>query len=341
MYVAGAFSGFFQAFQWPAYSAAISVMVPKAQYSRAAGMMSLAEWGSGIFAPVLAGALIGTIGIGAILWIDIATFVFAVSALLVIYVPPAPRSVEGEHARGNLLQESLYGFKYILARPSLLGLQLVFFFGNLMATIGGTLLAPMILARTDNNAQLLGLVESVGAAGGIAGSLLISAWGGPKQRVNGVIWGWFFSGLLGQTLFGLNYGLPLWIVAAFCASFFGPVINSSNQAIWQSKVQPDLQGRVFSVRRMIAQITAPIAMLIAGPLADQLAEPAMRNPASALATIFSPITGVGPGAGMSLIMLFSGVCILVIALVTLTVPAIRQAEALLLDHDQFPEDQSA
>ncbi|HMN60842.1 MAG TPA: MFS transporter, partial [Anaerolinea sp.] len=59
MYVAGAFSGFFQAFQWPAYSSAISVMVPKTQYTRAAGMMSLAEWGSGIFAPVLAGALIG------------------------------------------------------------------------------------------------------------------------------------------------------------------------------------------------------------------------------------------------------------------------------------------
>ena len=83
MYVAGAFSGFFQAFQWPAYSSAISVMVPKAQYTRAAGMMSLAEWGSGIFAPVLAGALIGLIGIGPILWIDIATFIFAITALLI------------------------------------------------------------------------------------------------------------------------------------------------------------------------------------------------------------------------------------------------------------------
>jgi DHA3 family macrolide efflux protein-like MFS transporter len=187
MYVAGAFSGLFQAFQWPAYSAAISVMVPKAQYSRAAGMMSLAEWGSGIFAPVLAGMLIGLIGIANILLIDIATFIFAILALIVIYVPPVPASAEGEQSRSSIWKESLFGFKFIWSRPSLFGLQLIFFFGNLMSTLAGALMAPMILARTSNNAQLLGLVQSVGSAGGILGALIISAWGGPKRRVSGVI----------------------------------------------------------------------------------------------------------------------------------------------------------
>ena len=245
MYVAGAFSGIFQAFQWPAYSAAISVMVPKEQYARAAGMMSLAEWGSGIFAPVLAGALVGLIGIGNILLIDIATFMFAVGVLLIIYIPPVPVSHEGKESRGSLWKESLFGFKYIWSRPSLFGLQLIFFFGNMMSSLAGVLLSPMILARTGDNAQLLGLVMSVGSAGGIAGSLLMTAWGGPKKRVNGVIFGWMLGGMLGQFMFGLKFGVPIWMVSAFFFSFFGPVINSSNQAIWQSKVPPDLQGRVF------------------------------------------------------------------------------------------------
>ncbi|MCB9008590.1 MAG: MFS transporter, partial [Ardenticatenaceae bacterium] len=55
LYITAAISGTFQTFQWPAYSAAISTMLPKKQYARANGMISLAESGSGIFAPVMAG----------------------------------------------------------------------------------------------------------------------------------------------------------------------------------------------------------------------------------------------------------------------------------------------
>ncbi|MBI4928738.1 MAG: MFS transporter [Anaerolineae bacterium] len=337
MYVAGAISGLFQAFQWPAYSAAISVMVPKEQYARSAGMMSLAEWGSGIFAPVLAGTFIGLIGISSILIIDIVTFVLAVLALIIIKLPPIPVSEEGKKSRGNIWQESLYGFRYILARPALLGLQMIFFFGNLMATISGTLSTPMILARTGDNAQILGLVQTLGSAGGIAGSLIISAWGGPKRRIHGVVFGWLLSGLLGQFLFGFNFGIPGWLIANFFCLFFGPIINSSNQAIWQSKVPPDLQGRVFSVRRMIAQITAPVAMLVAGPLADRVFEPAMRVDTSALSRIFGGITGVGPGAGMAAIMSISGVMIVFISFFLYINPMIRNVETSLPDHDMIPQ----
>lgn len=333
MYTAGAFSGLFQAFQWPAYSAAISVMVPKDQYSRAAGMMSLAEWGSGIFAPVLAGMLIGLIGIANILLIDIATFIIAITLLMVIYIPPVPKSEEGEKSRSGLWQESLFGFKYIWSRPSLFNLQLLFFFGNLMSSLGGSLTAPMILARTDNNAQLLGLIQSFGSAGGILGALLITSWGGPKRRIKGVIFGWLLSGLFGQMLFGTHFGVPVWMAASFGFSFFGPMINSANQAIWQSKIPPDIQGRVFSVRRLIAQIAAPLAMLMAGPLADQVFEPAMRDPASPLAATFGLIAGTGIGSGMGLIMIFSGVAIVAIAIIAYLAPSIRNVETILPDHD--------
>ena len=54
LYVTGAFTGFFQAFQFPAYSAAATMIVSKDQYTKASGMLSMAEFGSNIFAPVLA-----------------------------------------------------------------------------------------------------------------------------------------------------------------------------------------------------------------------------------------------------------------------------------------------
>ena len=148
LFITNAINGAFQAFQWPAYSAAISMMIPKHQYGRASGLMGLAENGSGIFAPLMAGTMLGIIGLEGILLIDIFTFIFAVGTLLFIHVPQPPRTVEGQEGQGSLLRESVYGFQYILRRRGLLGLQLVFLFGNFVASLAFTTLAAMILFRT-------------------------------------------------------------------------------------------------------------------------------------------------------------------------------------------------
>lgn len=335
LYVAGAFSGIFGAFQWPAYSAAISVMIPKAQYARAQGMMSVADSGSGILAPLMAGFLIAVIGIEGIMLIDVTTFVFAVGALLIVFIPQPPTTEEGLKGRGNLLQEAAYGFRYILQRPSLLGMQLVFFAGNLMASLGFTLLAPMILARSGNSAAMLGSVESAGAIGGVVGGVLLSVWGGPRRRVHGVLLGHAIAGL-GQLALGL--GFPYWYVGIVLGSLVIPVINGSNQAIWQAKVAPDVQGRVFSVRRLIAQITAPVSMLIAGPLADRVFEPALM-PGGKLAGAFGWLVGTGPGSGMSLIVLGSGLLVVLVGLLPYGIYVVRNVETMLPDHDAIASPQ--
>jgi MFS family permease len=185
LFITSAIQGVFQAFQWPAYSAAISTMIPKEHYGRANGMMSLAESGSNIFAPILAGALLGIIGFSGILIIDIVTFVIAVGALLFIFVPQPKITVEGSQAKGSLLKEATFGFKYILKRPPLLALQLMFMSGNFLIGVPIAVAAAMILANTGNNAKALAFVNSAGAVGGVVGGLVMSAWGGPKRRVHG------------------------------------------------------------------------------------------------------------------------------------------------------------
>ncbi len=135
MYVASVIYGLGMSFQWPAYSAAISTMVPKEQYGRANGMMSLIEAGPGVLAPMLAGALLPFIGLTGILTIDVVTFLFAIGALLIVYIPQPQKTEEGAQGEGSMWKEAAYGFKYIFARPSLLGLQLIFFAGNLFSGI--------------------------------------------------------------------------------------------------------------------------------------------------------------------------------------------------------------
>ncbi len=340
IYLASAVAGLGTTFQWPAYSAAISVMIPKAQYGRANGMMSLIESGPGVFSPFLAGALIPLIEVGGILVLDAVTFVLAIVALAIVFVPQPARSAEGQESKAGFFQEAAYGFKYIFARPSLLGLQLVFFFGNLFSGIGGAVLAPMILARTSQNTIALGSVESAASAGMVLGGIAMSAWGGFRRRVHGVLLGWMLTSLGVDIVFGLGRGLGIWLPAVFLGAMFSPLVNASNQAIWQAKVAPDLQGRVFSARRLIAWFANPISPIIGGTLADRLLEPAMRTPSSGLASLFGPLFGTGPGTGMSLLISLCGVMCILVAVTGYFVPAIRRADSMLPDHDEAPAAQA-
>lgn len=335
LYITGAFQGFFQTFQWPAYSAAITTMLSKEQYGRANGMMSLAESASGIFSPLLAGALLSVVGLAGILTIDIISFVFAIGGLLFVAIPRPEITEEGRQGQGSIWKEAAYGFRYILARPSLLGLQIVFLLGNFFISIPFAILAPMILASTGNNELIFGSVSSTGAIGGVLGGVVMSAWGGPKRRVHGVLAGWAVSSLLGVVLMGLGRGLPVWAVASFFGAFFVPIINGSNQAIWQAKVAPDVQGRVFSIRRLIAWFVNPAAMLIAGPLADFVMEPAMQ-PGGALSDTYSDLVGTRPGAGMSLMFVFAGLVAMCVGIGGYLFPVVRNAEIILPDHDAAP-----
>jgi MFS family permease len=334
MYIAMILFGIGNTFQWPAYSAAISTMVPKDQLGRANGLMSLMEAGPGVIAPLLAGALLPIIKLSGLLAIDVLTFFFAIGALAIVFVPQPDKTVEGQQAEGSIWKEAAFGFKYIFARPSLLGLQMVFFFGNLFSGIGGTVVAPMILARTNSDSLIYGSVQTAGAVGAIAGGIIMSAWGGFKRRVHGVLAGWIFTGIVGFTLFGLGRGFIVWAIATALGAFVSPLINGSNQAIWQSKVASDLQGRVFSARRLIAWFTQPIAPIIGGVMADYWLEPAMTS-GGAFASIFSPIVGAETGSGMSLLLVFCGIAASAAGLIGYFVPAIRNAEDLLPDHDQI------
>ncbi len=339
LYVAAIFQGLGNSFQWPAYSAAISTMIPKEQYGRANGMMSLMEMGPGVFAPMVAGALLPIMGLTGILSIDVVTFILAILVLAFIHVPQPRRTTEGAQADGNILQEAVFGFRYIFSRPSLLGLQMVFFFGNLCAGIAFTVLAPMVLLRTGNDSVRLGIVQSAGAIGGVVGGVAMSAWGGFKRRVHGVLAGWIVSSIF-FALVGLTTWIPLWIGALSLSALFGPLINGSNQAIWQAKVPPDMQGRVFSARRLIAWLTNPISPIIAGTLADYVLEPAMRT-SSGWSSLFGWLVPPGPGAGMSLLIFFGGLGGILAGLIGYFIQPIRDAEDILPDYDAVPIAETA
>ena len=333
LYITGAFTGAFSAFQFPAYSAAVSTMLPKEQYGRASGMISLAEAASGIIAPIAAGILLGVVGIGGIMAFDIITFIVAIGTLLVIYIPkPMSTGLEGDKPR-SIWEDSIYGFRYIFERPSLVGLLAVFLSINFILSFSFTLFAPMILARTGDNTMVLGSVQSAFGVGGILGGLLMSAWGGPKRRIHAVLLGCAITSL-GTCLFGIGRGLTVWAAAAFAIMIIIPILNGSSQAIWQTKIPPQIQGRVFATRALLARIAQPLGMAVTGPLADLIFEPAMM-PGGRLAPMFGWLVGTGPGAGMALVFVFMGIIGTLPCLMGYAFDAVRNMEDILPDYDMI------
>ncbi|MBN2334786.1 MFS transporter, partial [Candidatus Bathyarchaeota archaeon] len=103
---------------------------------------------------------------------------------------------------------------------------------------------------------------------------------------------------------------------------------------------PEMQGRVFATRAMIARISQPVAMAITGPLADRFLLPGMM-PGGALAPVFGWLVGTGPGAGISLLVLAMGLLGTVIGFGAYAFKQVRDVEALLPDHDVKPESVAA
>ncbi len=339
LYIAGAFAGAFGSFQFPAYSAAITTMIPKKHYGRANAMVGMAGSASQIVAPILAGAFLVLIGIRGVLLLDIVTFVFAILVLLCVAIPQPEETSHGKKARGSLWSEAGYGFRYVYEHRSFLALLLLIFGANVSLLIGATVLAPMVLARTGSDELVLGTVQMAFGLGGVVGGFLMSLWGGPKRRIFGVYAGLAGLAVLGQGLIGLGQSVVLWATGAFFVTAFLALFNTSSRAIWQVKVPPDVQGRVFAVRRMIGALGAPIAMLAAGPLADRVFEPMMAS-GSGLARALGRLVGTGPGSGMSVMFLAGASVGLLLALVGLGVSKLRNIERLIPDHDAAEAQQA-
>ena len=333
-YLVNILIGLGNAFQWPAYSAAITTMVPKEKYGRANGMMSFVQAGPSAVAPLLAGALLPLIGLKGILLIDIATFILAIGALLMVHVPPPVRTVEGQAGKGSLLQEAAFGFKYIFQRPGLLGFVVMLFFANLFLGFPNSVHVPLILSRTGNSSIILGAVETAGAFSWTLGSLIMSAWGGPKRRIHGVLIGWTIYCLAGNLVFGLGRTLGIWVPAILVAGVGSSVGIATSQSLLQVKVAPDVQGRVFSARRMLTWFPDTFTPILGGLLADYVMEPAMQN-GTWVARLLGWMAGTGPGSGMAVMMVVFGILTILALMSGYIFPQVRNMEDLLPDHDQL------
>jgi hypothetical protein len=277
-------------------------------------------------APALAGVILVTLGLGAILLVDVATFLFAVGTLAIVRFPRP-----GGHAAastGSMLGDAAAGWRFVRERGGLFGLLWVYAGVNFSLSFGNVLFIPLVIAFASESAA--GGVLSAAGFGAVAGSVAVSAWGGPTRRVRGTMIAIVGAGL-GVALVGVRPSLALVGASAFALMAMVPVANTASQVLWQLKVPPGMQGRVFAIRRMISQAISPIAILAAGPLADHVFEPLMAE-GGALAGSVGAVIGVGPGRGVGLMFIVTGLLTAVLGVVGYLAPRVRNIETELPDY---------
>jgi MFS transporter, DHA3 family, macrolide efflux protein len=328
IYAILAFGSAIETFQYPAEVSSISVLVHKDQLGQANGLFSISSGVTDLAAPILGGILVTQIGIVGVVLLDLISFAFEFITLNLIRIPRPTQSQEGSSMKGaGILAQAKDGFRFILERPGLLSLLITFSGVNFIGGIIGELQAPLILARTGSS-SILGIVGAAFGVGVLLGGVYMTSTGGPKPRVHGVFAGLGISGILGQALFGLAQSTPVWMLANFCAGFLLPVLNGCSQSIWQAKTPADIQGRVFTARRQIAQITGPVAALIAGPLADQVFTPVMNG---SLGSSLSWLLGAAPGRGFAAMWLVFGILSSLTGFAGYLRPAARNVELEIPD----------
>jgi DHA3 family macrolide efflux protein-like MFS transporter len=336
IYLTTAISSLFSAFQDPAYRSSITMIVPKKDLARAGGMQQIGSATNLILVPMLAAFLYAAVGLRGVILIDFATFFFAIGALLLVHIPqPELKTQLSEDGKPSMLKDVGFAWKYLRERPGLFGLLWYFAAVNFFLSLSGPLWGPLVLSFGSE--VELGVVQMATGLGMLLGGVLISTWGGPKKKKIPAVIAAISLSSIGYVIASLHPSVVFPAVGQFVVALFLPVSAALSQAVWQVKVPADIQGRVFSIRAMIAFSIIPLANLVAGPLADKVFTPMMSAGGLLSDSVFARLIGIGTGRGFAMVFLVSGVFLVGLSLLVLAYPRVRNIEAEI--PDAIPDDQ--
>ena len=258
-------------FHWPAMQASTSLMVPKDQLTRVAGLNQALIGLLAIVGPPLGALLMGVLPLHAVMLVDVGTAALAIIPLLFVAIPQPKRDLD--LVKGNetpsVWADMRSGARYLWGWSGmviLIGLAMIF---KIAATPATVLMPLLVCSHFGGGAAQLGLLQAILGVGIVSGGVMLSAWGGFRRRIH--------TTMMGITVFSLSFiGLGLTpgnlfavaLVWTFVAGFVIPMIDGTIMAIMQSTVAPEMQGPVFTLMGSLLTLTSPFSLAVAGPVSD-------------------------------------------------------------------------
>jgi DHA3 family macrolide efflux protein-like MFS transporter len=159
------------------------------------------------------------------------------------------------------------GVHFIRSQPWLRTMFASTVFFVIMAS-PAALMTPLQVARSfGDDVWRLTAIEIAFSIGMMAGGILISVWGGFKNKVYTMLLAWFVFGVT-TLLFGVITNFWLYLAVMLLCGGSMPLNNTPSMTILQTKIPPELMGRVFSVIMVVNGLGMPLGMAVFGPLGD-------------------------------------------------------------------------
>jgi len=258
-------------FHWPAMQASTSLMVPKDQLARISGMNQTLQGAQGILAPMAAALLLEVLPMQGILAIDVVTALIAITPLLMVKIPqPAKKDKVAPLAGARELWKDVKeGFRYLVNWKGMFILAIAATVLNFLLNPGFTFTPLLVTEHFKKGAIELSMIEAVFSLGMIAGGIVLSVWGGFKRRIVTTLVGIMGIAISTAIIAVARADEFLWAAAGMAITgFMMPITNGPISAIMQTQVEPDLQGRVFTMMNSMTNAMMPLSMLVAAPVAE-------------------------------------------------------------------------
>lgn len=335
LYLTAFGQGCFAILQSPAQDAAVTMLVPDAERERANALRETIFPFAGVIAPVLAGFVYAWGGVSSVILVDLATFGIAVSAVLLIRIPQPKMSQETAAARGHFGRELLLALRFLRDRPSLLYLIAYMTLMNFFLNGPLDLTIPYVMSISSDE-RLLGVFMGLTSLGAFTGAIIAGGLGRFRPRLYLILGGSLLSGMMFM-LYGVARHPWLLGAALFVLFIPLPIGGAMLVSIYQVKIPPDLQGRVFAIDEQLALLGSTTSFLLTGFVVDRWLEPAVNSPAW---RVVAPLVGDTPGSGIGLLQFANGVVIILVTLAALALPKLRNLEIILPDYAAESENEA-
>ncbi len=328
LYIAAFIQGLFAMIQNPAIYASVTMLVPDEQRDKANAILEILAPAAGLAAPVLGGLLYAIIGVSGILAIDVVSFLIAVGVIAMVHIPQPEQSTESKASKGNIWQEMRGGFDFLWQRKPLLLLSVYFLLVNFLTTGIWRLMTPYALARLDYNEELVGIVAACASFGLVTGGLVPIVWKATQKRIHTMMPLMIFA-CIGLMVYAGSQTFLMMIIVAFMLMLPYKWTNALSSSIRQSKIPPDMQGRIAGLTTQISYFAIPLTMLITGPLVDNLLIPLTEQSSW---EDFAPFFGTGEAGGIALYIFGGGLSLLIVSILFYSTPLFRHMEDSLIDY---------
>lgn len=305
--VAGLIAALGDSIQAPAAQAAVPALVPPAALGRANGLVQLGPAVGVVIGPALATPVVAWWGIEAILLIDVATFLVAVTATSLVRFGDAADPTGAPPVDDDGSWRTMWAWLSSTGRPLLVMLT-VSMVVNLCTSFFNV--ANVALATDVAGPARAGLVFAAGGVAMVVGSLIVGSRGIPRRRVRAAGLSLAVAGI-GAVGVGSHPSLQALIVGTVVLMAAIPVLNAIGATLYHERVPASMQGRVFGLRSAIARALMPVGSLAAGVVISGVAEPTMSDGGVAARWI-GPLIGAGPERGSALVVVAVGLAIALI-----------------------------